>query len=75
MRWKSADQAQQISAVSLACLLAGALVLVVAALNLFERGATTIGYEQFQQLLERGLVKEIALAGIIWKSDSSARLA
>ena len=63
MRWNSADQAKQISAVSLACLLAGALVLVVAALNLFERGATTIGYEQLQQLLERGLVKQIALDG------------
>ena len=61
MKSKLADQEHQISARLLACLLAGALIVVVAGLNLFEGGATEIGYEQFQQLLEQGLVKRITL--------------
>ena len=62
MRLNSADQKKQVSAQLLAYLLAGALVVVVAGLNLFDGGMTEIPYEQFQRLMEHGLVKRITVA-------------
>jgi len=62
VRLNSADQKKQVSAQLLAYLLAGALVVVVAGLNLFDGGMTEIPYEQFQRLMEHGLVKRITVA-------------
>ena len=62
MRLNSADQKKQVSAQLLAYLLAGALIIVVVGLNLFDGGMTEIPYEQFQRLMNHGLVKRIAVA-------------
>ena len=62
MRSNSADQKKQVSAQLLAYLLAGVLIIVVVGLNLFDGGMTVIPYEQFQRLVEHGLVKRIAVA-------------
>ena len=59
---KSISAEQPVSAQLLACLLAGALIVVVAGLNMFDSGVTQIGYEEFQRLLKHGLVKRITLA-------------
>ncbi len=59
---KSNSAERPVSVQLLACLLAGALIVVVAGLNMFDSGVTQIGYEQFQRLLEHGLVRKITVA-------------